>query len=144
MILLLLYPLSLAACVLTLSLWFYYQQKSFLGKVLRGAFFLSLLVYLLAWLLHAGDWNAKTAILVRDLIILGAVPAVLSFLKNRSVAFFSCSEPRLPGLAGICREPPSTRRSNRPIRALCTRRKRNGNFWSNFRKALRWSNYRNV
>ena len=88
MILLLLYPLSLAACVLTLSLWFYYQQKSFLGKVLRGAFFLSLLVYLLAWLLHAGDWNAKTAILVRDLIILGAVPAVLSFLKNRSVAFF--------------------------------------------------------
>lgn len=85
----LLYPLSFLAAVVSLSLWFYFQQQKIVSRLLRAVFFVVLAVYLLSLGLHSGTWAAKWSLLLRDLTIMAVVPALLSIIRNRSWLFFA-------------------------------------------------------
>jgi thermitase len=84
----LLYPISLLVCLLTLALWFFYQSRPLVSKILRTLFFISLVVYLIAVGLMGGSWEDKGTTLFRDLIILGVTPVLLSFFRKRSLVYF--------------------------------------------------------
>lgn len=85
----LLYPLSFLASVITLSLWFYFQQKKGVSSLLRTVFFLALAVYIVSLGLQSGPWNVKWTLLLRDLGIMAVAPALLSMVRNRSWLFFT-------------------------------------------------------
>ena len=84
----LLYPLSFLAAAVTLSLWFYFQENKGLSRLLRMFFFLALAIYGVSIVFHSGTWDAKWALLLRDIAIMAVVPALLSLLRNRSWLFF--------------------------------------------------------
>ncbi|MBK7410115.1 MAG: S8 family serine peptidase [Saprospirales bacterium] len=85
----LLYPLSFLAALITLSLWFYFQQNKGLSRLLRVVFFLVLAVYVVSLGLQSGSWDAKWTLLVRDMAIMAVVPSLLSLVRNRSWLFFA-------------------------------------------------------
>jgi thermitase len=84
----LLYPISLLLCLLSLALWFFYQSRPLISRILRTIFFISLAVYLIAVGLLGGSWEDKGTVLFRDLIILGVTPVLLSFFRKRSLIYF--------------------------------------------------------
>jgi len=85
----LLYPLSFLAAIITLSLWFYFQDKKGMSRFFRVVFFVVLAVYLVSLALHSGTLAAKWSVLLRDLAIMAIGPAVLSIVRNRSWLFFA-------------------------------------------------------
>lgn len=88
MMLSMLYPLSFLAAVLSLSLWFYYQQNTGVSRLLRTVFFAALTAYIVSLVLQPGPINAKWTLLGRDIAILAAAPALLSIFRNRAALFF--------------------------------------------------------
>ncbi|MEO1712577.1 MAG: S8 family serine peptidase [Bacteroidota bacterium] len=83
----LLYPLGLLASVGFLALWFLYQERGGLERLVKPLFFISLLVYGAGLFLGSADWADKGSILFRDMIIMSVVPAGLSLLKNQNRLF---------------------------------------------------------
>lgn len=83
----LLYPLGLLACIGFLSLWFLYQDRGGWERLVRPLFFLSFLVYGVGLLLGTVGWAEKGIILIRDLVIMGVIPAGLSLLKQQNRLF---------------------------------------------------------
>jgi thermitase len=84
----LLYPLSILASVLALSLWFFFQSHKALGRLLRIVFFLALAVYFVALGLQPSPWSVKWSHLIRDLVAMAVVPVLFSVVRNRSWLFF--------------------------------------------------------
>lgn len=83
-----LYPLSLAASILLLAAWFYFQERSWAGKLFRGLFFVALVAYGASMLLSGGDWADKWQVVVKDLMIMAAIPVILTIFKSRQWVYF--------------------------------------------------------
>lgn len=58
----------------------------------------SIIAFGASWLLAEGQWGYKFSILVRELVILGAVPAILGAFRRNKIAFFAMLAVALGGL----------------------------------------------
>ena len=84
----LLYPITLAASIIFLAAWFYFQERKVISTILRTLFFVAFAGYGVALLMNGGDMADKWGILVKDLMIMAGVPVILTVFKTRRWAYF--------------------------------------------------------
>ncbi|MBK8563240.1 MAG: S8 family serine peptidase [Saprospiraceae bacterium] len=82
-----LYPFAFVASVSTLSAWFYYRELESRSDSLRKLFLLFFSLFIVSWLMAQGQWAYKFPKLLRELLLMGAVPVVLSMFRKNKWAY---------------------------------------------------------
>lgn len=83
-----LYPFTFVLSLAALSGWFFYRDHGRRSELLRNIFFGSFASFGVCWLMSEGQWAYKFPILLRELLVLGAVPVVLSVFRKTKWAYF--------------------------------------------------------
>ncbi len=79
-----LYPFAFILSLATLSGWFFFRDDERRSDLFRKFFLLSLTSFGVSWVMADGQWGYKFPILMREMLVLGAVPVLLSvFRKNK-------------------------------------------------------------
>ncbi|MBK9013255.1 MAG: S8 family serine peptidase [Saprospiraceae bacterium] len=77
-----LYPFTFVLSLAALSGWFFYRDHERRSDFLRKIFLGSFAAFGTCWLLSEGQWSYKFPALLRELVVLGAVPVVLSIFRK--------------------------------------------------------------
>lgn len=84
-----LYPISFVLSLASLSGWFFYrdnaQRSAFFQKFFLGSF----ASFGLSWLMADGEFGYKLPALLRELLIMGTVPVLLSAFRRNRWAFIA-------------------------------------------------------
>lgn len=79
-----LYPITFILSLAALSGWFYFRDDEQRSDFLRKLFLGSFAAFGVSWLMAEGQWAYKFPILLREMLVLGALPVLLSvFRKNK-------------------------------------------------------------
>lgn len=82
-----LYPIGFVVSLIGLILWFYFQKKKGLSRIMSSLFLLGFLVYLVSLAFSSGETGYKLLILCRDLVIITVVSQFFNFFKANTIAF---------------------------------------------------------
>ncbi|MEO5905577.1 MAG: S8 family serine peptidase, partial [Saprospiraceae bacterium] len=80
-----LYPISYLLCLTGLILWFYLRENGSRSRKMSALFMVSFIIYLLSLAFSEATLSYKLLILFRDLIILGLVSTLFSYLRKNSL-----------------------------------------------------------
>ncbi|MEZ4961663.1 MAG: S8 family serine peptidase [Saprospiraceae bacterium] len=83
-----LYPLAFIVSLSALTGWFYFKENEVRSRFFSKVFFGGLAVYSICWLMGQGALGYKMSVLGRELLILAAVPVVLSFFRKMKAGYF--------------------------------------------------------
>ncbi len=79
-----LYPITFILSLAALSGWFFFRDNEQRSEFLRKIFLGSFTAFGVSWLMAEGQWAYKFPMLLREMLVLGAVPVLLSvFRKNK-------------------------------------------------------------
>ncbi|MCU0347847.1 MAG: S8 family serine peptidase [Saprospiraceae bacterium] len=79
-----LYPITFVLSLAALSGWFYFRDDEQRSDFLRKLFLGSFTAFGVSWLMAEGQWAYKFPMLLREMLVLGALPVLLSvFRKNK-------------------------------------------------------------
>lgn len=93
-----LYPFTLVLSLAALSGWFFFRDNEQRSDFLRKIFFSSFALFGASWLLSEGQWAYKFPVLLRELLVLGAVPVLLSIFRKNKWAYIAALAVALFGL----------------------------------------------
>lgn len=82
-----LYPVAFIASTALLIAWTFFQRQRLWTKFWRACFFMSFLAYLLSFLSGPGTFEDKSALLFRDMMLLGTIGLVFQFLVRNTGSF---------------------------------------------------------
>ncbi len=80
-----LYPISYLLCLTGLILWFYFRENGSRSRKMSSLFLVSFIVYLLSLAFSEATLSYKLLILFRDLLILGLLSTLFSYLRKNSL-----------------------------------------------------------
>ncbi len=83
-----LYPFTFVLSLAALSGWFYYRDNEQRSDLLRKIFLGSIAGFGVSWLMSEGQWSYKFPMLFRELLVLSAVPVLLSVFRRTKWAYF--------------------------------------------------------
>jgi thermitase len=82
-----LYIIAFAAIVLALLLWSSFNARK-ANRIFQGMTLLAILTFLGSWLAQAAPLDYKFEVLARDLLVIGAMGAVFTYVAQRKKLFF--------------------------------------------------------
>jgi thermitase len=82
-----LYPVSFIFSLAALSGWFFFRDNEQRSDFLRKIFLASFATFGISWFMAQGQWAYKFPMLLRELLVLGAVPVVLSIFRKNKWAY---------------------------------------------------------
>ncbi|MBI1224626.1 MAG: S8 family serine peptidase [Bacteroidetes bacterium] len=77
-----LYPFTFVLSLAALSGWFFYRDNEQRSELLRKIFLSGIAGFGVCWLMAEGQWSYKFLSLLRELLVLGTVPILLSIFRK--------------------------------------------------------------
>ena len=84
-----LYPLAYLLSLTGLVLWFFYQDKPKISRMLSTLFLGGFLVYAFTLAFGPGEFNTKLWVLFRDMVVLGVASQIFMWVKRSQWGFFA-------------------------------------------------------
>ncbi len=82
-----LYPVSFILSLAALSGWFFFRDNEQRSDFLRKIFLASFAAFGISWFMAQGQWAYKFPMLLRELLVLGVLPVVLSIFRKNKWAY---------------------------------------------------------
>ncbi|MCC6724690.1 MAG: S8 family serine peptidase [Saprospiraceae bacterium] len=93
-----LYPIAFVLSLASLSGWFFFRDNEQRSDFLRKIFLGSIATFGISWALAEGQWAYKFPALLREMVVLGAVPIALSIFRKNKWAYIGALAVVLFGL----------------------------------------------